>query len=263
MQKRPGIIVFRDAVPGPKTPKRMSSVFMKRVFAGLCIMLAACLLVAFTACSQAGAAPASSSAQPPAPAASAPAQSGPSVKVVRPEGASSSSQPDPSSQPTSSSKPKETKPPPAPVPYEGGTVPAGNAQALEGAWHYYEDPEALAAGEATTAFQVRFFGEATKLTFNYGEFGSAIGVYMLGTYAVAGDGTVTLTDATWSAQADETGAPGGSATFAAAWPTDGSDGLVLTLLAYQTSTGEDIDAFERIFGVPMLYQKYGETQIVF
>lgn len=155
----------------------------------------------------------------------------------------------------------EAGPQPAPIPFEGGTNPAGGATALEGAWQYYENPDAAKNGETVMTYQYRFYNESSTLNLNYGEFSATIGVNMLGTYAIAADGTITLTDITWSSKDDLLGFTGGSAVFTAAWPADGQPGIVMTLHSYETGNGESIPAFDHILGAPLLCAPFGETTV--
>lgn len=155
----------------------------------------------------------------------------------------------------------EIMPQPAPIPFEGGTTPAGGATALEGAWQYYENPDAAKNGETVMTYQYRFYNESNTLNLNYGEFSATIGVNMLGTYAISGDGTITLTDITWSSKDNLLGFTGGSAVFTAGWPADGQPGIVMTLHSYETGNGEGIPAFDHILGVPLLCAPFGETTV--
>lgn len=143
------------------------------------------------------------------------------------------------------------------VPYEGGTTPAAAGNALEGSWHYYEN-----SGDAPiTAYQYRFYNESSNMNLNYGELGASIGMNMLGDFSLAGDGTLLLSNLTWSSKDNMLGYSGGQAVFTLGWPTDGQGGLVITMQSYETGNGERIAAFDHILGVPLLCVKFGEQPV--
>lgn len=155
----------------------------------------------------------------------------------------------------------ESQPQPPAVAYEGGTTPAGNATALEGAWQYYETADAQ-GGQPVMIYQYRFYNESSTLNLSYGILNATINANMLGTYAIGGDGTVVLSNITWSTADNPLGHVGGNAVLTLGWPADGSAGLVVTLVSYETGTGERFEPFDHILGVPLLCTKFGEAEVV-
>lgn len=230
---------------------------MKRVAIIACIILAAlvggALITAYAAVGTPGdlATAASSIPQPPASrSSSAPKQE---LKIT-----DSSA---PTGEDTGEAEDAAAYTQPPPVAYEGGTSPAGNASALEGAWQYYETADAQ-NGQPVMVYQYRFYNESGTLNLSYGILNATINANMLGSYGIGGDGTVVLGDITWSTEENPLGHVGGNAVLSLGWPADGSEGLVVTLVSYETGTGERFAPFDHILGVPLLCTKFGEAEVV-
>lgn len=228
---------------------------MKRIAVIVSIVLAACIGGALaTAFAMVGAPPnlsSSSAAAIPAPPTSQSSTSAPQLEITN--SASQSA--------VEETGEAEPQPQPAPVPFEGGVNPVGDGSALEGSWHYYEGVPGNTSGATVMAYQYRFYNESNNMNLNYGEFGANIGINMLGTFSLAGDGTLVLSDITWSSADDLLGHTGGQAVFSLGWPADGQAGLVLTLQSYDTGTGEGVPVFDHIIGVPLLCAKFGEQSV--